>query len=268
MNNLHRELAPISSAAWASIEDEATRSFKRNSAARRVVDVEGPFGLDIDSVTVGHRSKIDSPAQGIHAYLRNPQPLVELKVPFTVSREAIDDVDRGAQDSNWDPVIDAVSELAKAEDRAIFTGYPAANIQGLADLSPHQIPFPAAPDDVPDAVSRALSALRLESVDGPYSLVLPADIYTLVSETVNDGYPIREHLRRLLGDGEIVWAPALTNASLVSTRGGDFQMTIGQDVSIGYDSHDADTVNLYFFESFTFLTYTPEASVTLLAPKS
>ncbi|HMS76880.1 encapsulin, partial [Gordonia sp. (in: high G+C Gram-positive bacteria)] len=35
MNNLHRELAPISESAWQEIEDEATRSFKRNSAGRR-----------------------------------------------------------------------------------------------------------------------------------------------------------------------------------------------------------------------------------------
>ncbi len=50
----------------------------------------------------------------------------------------------------------------------------------------------------------------------------------------------------------------------MSTRGGDFELTIGQDVSIGYDSHDADVVNLYFQESFTYLTHTGgEAAVAL-----
>ena len=42
MNNLHRELAPISDAAWADIEAEARRTFTRHVAARRVVDVIGP----------------------------------------------------------------------------------------------------------------------------------------------------------------------------------------------------------------------------------
>ncbi|GAA4671923.1 family 1 encapsulin nanocompartment shell protein [Gordonia humi] len=262
MSNLHRDLAPISAAAWTEIEEEAGRSFKRNVAGRRIVDVKGPLGLDTDSVTVGHRTKIDSPADGITAYLRTAQPLVELKVPFTVTRESIDDVERGAADADWDPVVKAARELALAEDRAIFAGYPAAQITGLGAGATTV----ALPEDIrtyPDALSQAMNKLRLNSVDGPYSLALSADLYARVNETSDHGYPVREHLRRILGDGEIVWAPAIDGAYLVSTRGGDFEFTIGQDVSIGYDSHDADVVNLYFTESFTYLTYTPEAAIAL-----
>ncbi len=262
MTNLHRELAPISSAAWAEIEEEASRSFKRNVAGRRLVDVKGPLGLDTDSVTIGHRTKIDSPADGISAYLRNAQPLVELKVPFTVTREAIDDVERGAADSDWDPVVNAARDLALAEDRAIFSGYAAAQISGISAGASH-VALPADVRDLPEAISQAVNKLRLASVDGPYSLALSADLYAQVNETSNHGYPIREHLRRILPDGEIVWAPAVTGGYLVSTRGGDFELTIGQDVSIGYDSHDADVVNLYFTESFTYLTYSDEAAVSL-----
>ncbi|MBD0023976.1 bacteriocin [Gordonia pseudamarae] len=263
MNNLHRELAPISESAWKEIEDEATRSFKRNSAGRRLVDVNGPLGLDTASVTLGSRAKIDSPADGISAFLRQTQPLVELKVPFAVTREAIDNVDRGAKDSDWDPVRDAAAQLALAEDRAIFEGYAAAGITGIrSQAASHATALPADVRDYPEAVSQALNQLRLESVDGPYSLALSADLYSQVAETSNHGYPIRQHIARIL-DGEIVWAPAITGAFLISTRGGDFELTIGQDVSIGYDSHDGDSVNLYFQESFTFLTYTPEAVIPL-----
>ncbi|MGW8812237.1 family 1 encapsulin nanocompartment shell protein [Gordonia terrae] len=266
MNNLHRELAPISDAAWAEIEEEATRSFKRNVAGRRLVDVNGPLGSDTASVTLGHRTKIDSPAQGITAFQRRTQSLVELKVPFTVSREAIDDVDRGAKDSDWDPVVEAARELALAEDRAIFEGYAAASISGIrAEAAATPIPLPADVRDYPEAVSQALSTLRLASVDGPYAVALSAEVYTQVNETSNHGYPILEHIQRLF-TGDIVWAPAISGAFVMSTRGGDFELTIGQDVSIGYDSHDADVVNLYFQESFTFLTHTAEAAVALTEP--
>ncbi|ALG86331.1 family 1 encapsulin nanocompartment shell protein [Gordonia phthalatica] len=264
MNNLHRELAPISTAAWKEIEEEASRSFKRNVAGRRVVDVKGPLGLDVDSVTRGHRTKIDSPADGIQAFLRHTQPLVELKVPFTVTREAIDNVDRGASDSDWDSVVHAARELALAEDRAVFEGYQAAQITGInGESGVNSIALPDDVRDYPEAISQAISKLRLASVDGPYSLVLSAEHYTQVNETSDHGNPIREHLQRILVDGEIVWAPAVDSGFLVSTRGGDFELAIGQDVSIGYDSHDADSVNLYFFESFTYLTYSPEAAVAL-----
>ncbi len=268
MNNLHRELAPISANAWEAIEEEATRSFKRNIAGRRLVDVKGPLGLEASSVTLGHRSKIDSPADGITAFTRHTQALVELKVPFTVTREAIDDVDRGAEDSDWDPVVDAARQLALAEDRAIFEGYAAAGISGIREkTSAKPIALPDDVRDYPEAISQALSTLKLASVDGPYSIALSADVYNLVNETSNHGYPIRQHIQRLI-DGEIVWAPAISGAFVLSTRGGDFELTIGQDVSIGYDSHDADSVNLYFQESFTYLTYTGEAAVALTGPAS
>jgi uncharacterized linocin/CFP29 family protein len=77
-------------------------------------------------------------------------------------------------------------------------------------------------------------------------------------------HPIREHLARLL-DGDIIWAPAIDGALLLSARGGDYELRLGQDLSIGYLSHDAEHVELYFVESFTFAAYTTEASVVISA---
>ena len=54
MNNLYRELAPISDAAWADIEQEARRTFEQHVAARRVVDLTGPDGPLLASVNTGH----------------------------------------------------------------------------------------------------------------------------------------------------------------------------------------------------------------------
>jgi uncharacterized linocin/CFP29 family protein len=112
-------------------------------------------------------------------------------------------------------------------------------------------------------VAKAVTALRLAGVAGPYSLLLSADAYTAVEETTDHGYPVREHVARVLHDGEIIWAPAIDGAFLLSTRGGDYELHLGQDLSIGYQSHDADTVELYFQESFTFLVQTAEAGVAI-----
>ena len=263
MNNLHRELAPISDAAWADIETEARRTFEQNVAARRVVDLAGPDGPRLASVNTGHLSDIDAPADGISARLRTSQPLVQLRVPFTVNRDDVDDVERGAQDPDWQPVKDAAKKIAFAEDRAVFEGYAAAGITGLRESSSNPaLTLPAEALDYPNAVSQAVSALRLAGVGGPFSLLLSADAYTMVSETSDHGYPIREHLARVI-DGEIIWAPAIDGAFLLSTRGGDFELRLGQDLSIGYLSHDEDSVRLYFQESLTFLVYTAEASVSL-----
>jgi uncharacterized linocin/CFP29 family protein len=268
MNNLHRELAPVSDVAWASIEDEARRTFEQNVAGRRVVDVAGPDGPAVASVNTGHLAEIEPPggdAAGITAWLRTAQQLVRLRVPFTLSRLDVDNVERGAQDSDWQPVKDAVRQVAFAEDRAIFEGYPAAGITGVrASTSNSILTLPAEAREYPTVVSQAVSALRLAGVSGPYSLLLSAAAYTMVSETSDHGYPIREHLARVV-DGEIIWAPAIDGAFLLTGRGGDFELRLGQDLSIGYLSHDAEHVQLYFQESLTFLVYTTEASVALNA---
>jgi uncharacterized linocin/CFP29 family protein len=265
MNNLHRELAPVSAAAWASIEEEARRTFALHAAARKTVDVTGPDGLALAGLGTGHIETIDSPGDGIAATLRAWRPVVELRSPFTLKRSEIDSVERGAQDPDWQPVKDAAKKMAFAEDRAVFDGYPQAKITGVGPASSNPaLTLPAEARDYPDVVSRALSQLRLAGVAGPYSLVLSADAYTAVSETSDHGYPIREHLARLL-DGDIIWAPAIDGAVLVSGRGGDFELRLGQDLSIGYLSHDADRVELYFVESFTFAAYTSEASVVISA---
>jgi uncharacterized linocin/CFP29 family protein len=71
-----------------------------------------------------------------------------------------------------------------------------------------------------------------------------------------------EHVRRLL-DGPLVWAPAVDGAAVLSLRGGDFELTVGQDFSIGYLEHNASVVRLYLQESFTFRVIAAEAAVPL-----
>ncbi|MGH2584626.1 MAG: family 1 encapsulin nanocompartment shell protein [Dehalococcoidia bacterium] len=266
MNNLHRELAPISDAAWAQIEEEATRTLKRHLAGRRVVDVHGPDGVALSAVGTGHLTGLTAPGDGILARGREVKPLVELRVPLELDRQGIDDVERGAQDSDWQPVKDAAKQIAFAEDRAIFEGYTAAAIEGIRQGTDNPVmTLPQDVRDYPEAIAQALSRLRLVGVNGPYAVVLSADAYTGVSETSDHGYPILEHIRRLVSD-EIIWAPAISGAFVLTTRSGDFALHVGQDVSIGYLSHTDTSVRLYLQETFTFLLLTREASVALAAP--
>jgi uncharacterized linocin/CFP29 family protein len=263
MNNLHRELAPISSTAWTQIEEEASRTLKRYLAGRRVVDLQGPGGEKLSAVGTGHLRSIAAPAEGIIARQREVKALVEIRVPFELDRQAIDDVLRGANDSDWQPVKDAARRIAFAEDGAIFDGYSAAGIQGIRQgTSNPVVTLPADIRHYPEAIAEALSRLRLVGVNGPYSVLLGADAYTALDESSDHGYPVLEHIKRVV-DRDIIWAPAITGAFVLTTRGGDFDLHVGQDVSIGYGSHTDSAVRLYLQESFTFLLLTSEAAVAL-----
>ena len=266
MNNLHRRLAPISDAAWDDLEAEATRTFSRHVAGRRVVDLI-TVGETAAAVNTGHLSELTPPANGVRARLRESQPLVELRVPFTVDRQSVDDVERGAKDADWQPVKDAAKSIAFAEDRLIFDGFAAAGVVGVGEASSNApIALPADILAYPTAIAQALTSLRLVGVGGPYRLLLSADAYTTLAETTDHGYPIRDHVMRVIGsEGEVIWAPAVTGAYLLSARGGDFELYVGQDVSIGYLGHDASSIELYFQESLTFIVQTAEAGVQLMA---
>src|ERR1700760_642666 len=151
MNNLYREPAPVSAAAWAGIEQEAKRTFALHAAARKSVDVTGPDGLALAGVGTGHVTAIDPPDGGVTATLRDWRPVVDLRVPFTLSRIEIDSVERGALDPDWQPVKGAAKKIAFAEDRAVFDGYPAASITGLRPASSNPaVALPAEVREYPD----------------------------------------------------------------------------------------------------------------------
>jgi uncharacterized linocin/CFP29 family protein len=268
MSPLLRELAPVTAEALAMIEEEAKRTLKLKLAARKLVDFSGPLGWEASAVNTGRIERLsEAPAEGVEARVRKVQPLVELRVPFELQRDELDAIVRGAKDPVLDPVRDAASAAAMAEDRAVFRGYAAGGIGGIAEeaatasltLSDDYVAYPG-------VVAEALNKLHLAGVEGPYGIALGPRCYTGLTKTTHGGFPVMEHVRRLL-DGPLVWAPAVDGAVVLSLRGGDFELTVGQDFSIGYLDHTAAVVRLYLQESFTFRVLSAEAAVPLAYAK-
>jgi uncharacterized linocin/CFP29 family protein len=265
MNDLWRELAPVPAEAWKEIDDEAKRTLTVTLAGRKIADFEGPLGWDASSVGLGRADELkESPGQGVRAALRKVQPLVELRVPFTLSRRELDSVARGAKDTDLEPVAKAAMAIALAEDRAVFQGYAAAGIEGICEASGGEaLTISENYENYPALVAEALSKLRKSGVDGPYAIALGPQCYVGLTETTKDGFPIMQHVQRLL-DGPVIWAPAVDGAVVVSLRGEDFELIVGRDFSIGYLAHSATTIDLYIEESFTFRILEPKAAVPLV----
>lgn len=266
MNHLFRELAPISDRAWDEICEEATRVLRQFLAARKTVDVHGPHGWVHSAEPVGRIAPLaNGPHEGVEGSVRLVQPLVELRAGFDMPVLELGALDRGAKDGDLDPVADAARRLALAEDHAVFRGYADGQIRGIVEASPHS-PIVLSDDyeEYPSWVARAVAKLQLEGVQGPYAIALGPRCYQGVVETTQrGGYPVFEHIRNIL-DGPIIWAPAVDGAVVVSRRGGDFELTLGQDISVGYLSHDAHRVSLYLEETMTFRALGPEAGIALV----
>src|ERR1700741_18549 len=213
MNNLKRELAPISTSAWPAIDAEATRVLKLKLAGRKLVDFEGPLGPTGAAVNTGRRERLNAgPVADVEASRRQVLPLVELLAYFDLSREEMDAVERGGKDPDSQPLIAAASPTQR-------------------------LPIPDDYQDYPRSIAEAARLLRLAGVDGPYAIALGPRSYTGLTQAVGDGgYPVLNVVRKLL-DGPLVWAPAVNGAIVLSLRGGDFELTIGTDVSIAYQNH-------------------------------
>ena len=269
-NHLFRDRAPITEAGWEEIEKEAKRTLRALLAARRVVDFKGPLGWGASDVELGRADPIASPpnAKSVQARLRRIQPLVELRIAFDVSRAELDAIDRGARDPDLDSVTAAARVIAIAEDRSIFHGYKAAHITGICQkLENAAVPLGSSHADYPLAVATALTKLRDEGIEGPFAVVLNEQLYKDLSSRTDGGYPIISHVQRLI-EGEIVWAPGIDGGLVISQRGGDFELTVGQDFSIGYLEHNTERVRLYIEESFTFLILTEQAAIPLSTVKT
>jgi uncharacterized linocin/CFP29 family protein len=192
--------------------------------------------------------------------------LSELQADFTVARNELLDADRGAQDVDLDDLMGAARRIAMAENIAVFHGWQEAGIVGITGASTQDsVELGNDFTDYPSPVAKAVEYLLEAGVSGPYGLALGPAAYTGVVETTeHGGLVVFDHLRQILG-GPIVWAPGVEGAVLVSMRGGDFLFESGEDLSVGYSSHDGDNVRLYFEESFTFRVVVPEAAVHLKA---
>jgi uncharacterized linocin/CFP29 family protein len=265
VSHLLREHAPITEAGWSVIDDEARERLTPALAARRLVDFSGPRGWEHSATNLGRTRELgDAPGEGVEAAQRRVLALVEVRAPFAITRSELGDADRGAEDVDLGELDAAALRIATAENRAVFHGWEAADITGIAQASPHEaIPLGDDCSRYPRHVAKAVELLLSVGVDGPYGLALGPQAYTNVLETGElGGYPLLDHLRKILG-GALVWAPGVEGAVVVSLRGGDFLFDSGEDLSVGYTDHDADAVRLYLEESFSFRVVTPEAAVAL-----
>ncbi len=266
-NHLLRDKAPIPVQAWKVIDEEAKQRLTPLLAARRVVDFEGPGGWAHDRYAIGRTTTLSGLPDGVSgvgavARQRRVLPLAEVRVPFALERTEIDDIQRGATDPDLGGLEQAARDAALVETRAVFHGWSDAGIEGIAPSSSFPTMELGADCSLyPTKVAVAVDTMRREGIEGPYALALSPERYTQIAETTeNGGYLLVEHLQRIL-HGSVVWAPGVDTAVLMTVRGGDFTLDVGQDFSIGYSQHDAEVVHLYLEESFTFWATEPDAAL-------
>lgn len=262
---LRRNQAPISDEAWNQLDAQASRALRQQLIARTFVDFQGPHGWEYGAVNLGRlESDEQTTSEGVRWALRKVQPLIEVRIPFALSRMELDNIERGCSDSDLKPLLHAVEQAGQFEDRAVIQGFPDGGIQGI--LPSATIPSLSISDDplgYPAAVAEATRRLQDNGVEGPFALLLSEEHYASLLGAGTQGYPPHRLLRDALEEGDIFSTPSLEGGAVVSRRGGDFELTVGADYSLGYRESNKNEVGFFIAESFTFRVLEPAAVVEL-----
>ena len=263
MDLLRRSLAPISTSGWDEIDSMARETLVANLSGRKFIDVLGPYGIDHACVTLGRLTVPQSDSDSKVGYgIHQVQPLVEARVNFSLETWELDNVERGAKDIQLDALVDACREIAMFEERAIYSGFEPGQITGLQEqVAGHELDFAMEMDSLVDAVSEGQTRMLKEGVEGPARLIVSADIWKFLARTTPGG-TLRSIIERQI-EGAVIYSEFVSDALLVSSRGGDFELTVGQDLAVGYHSHTSTEINLFITESFTFRVVAPEAVIGL-----
>jgi uncharacterized linocin/CFP29 family protein len=263
MDFLRRALAPISQEAWDEIDDQAKKVFKTLLTVRKIADVKGPYGFEYAAVPKGRlhvpdKQNEDELTYGINEVL----PLIEVRVPFKLNKWELDNAVRGAVDIDLDPLQEAAYRIAKFEEDSIFKGLKHIDFPGLsASTGQESISMGDQYVDMVTSVSKGMYTLINGMVEGPYAFLVTSDAWQYISSKV-DGIPLKQHIEGIIG-GPVIMSPFADKCILTSLRGGDLELILGQDLSIGYKTDDTKSVYLYFTESFTFRVVDPDAFIVL-----
>ncbi|MFW5872471.1 MAG: family 1 encapsulin nanocompartment shell protein [bacterium] len=261
MDILKKSLAPITKEAWEAIEEQTRDVFKTNLTARKIVDIDGPKGIDYGAVSTGKLIIPESQPNNLSYGINQVQPLIETRNLFSLNIWELDNASRGAVDINLDNLIEAAKKMAEFEEKVIYYGLKEAGIHGIVNSSENTIKKPQDLEDLPRIIAEALDIFKINGIEGPFSLIInPKDWNDFFDSS--RGYPLNQRVGEMIS-GQFILAPYVSDMLLVSKRGGDMRMTIGQDLSIGYNSHDTKNVELFLTESFTFQVYEPNSFIVI-----
>jgi uncharacterized linocin/CFP29 family protein len=262
MDLLRRKKAPLADEAWKLIDEQAKEVLAANLSARKIVDVSGPRGWEFAAVNLGRLEPGTAEVgAGVTYGIRKVLPLVEVRVPFTLDLRELDDAGRGALDPDLQPLVEAARRIAGFEERAIYYGFAPGGIVGMATASGHApVALGREPRAFAESVARAIVALRKSGEEAGYALVVGPSVFEML-ESEGGGYPPRKQIGALIG-GPILLSPFVDTAFLVPAASkDDFELSIGQDLAVGYDVQDGTKIRLYLTESFTFRVIEPLAVV-------
>ena len=267
MDILRRESPRLSDRVWAALDEAVAQAARHVMAARRVATFDGPKGWDHFAAPLGTMNACRTRDGKASVCVPDVALLAEIRADFSLPWQAVEAFERGGPTLETVPAEAAAREVALAEDRLALQGDPVGAGFLVGKESPRlRLGDWAKPEVVLTDLLRAVETLDKLGIPGPYEAVLASGRYYAYLRAAEDGgYPIARHLKDVLAGVHRSQVLA-DGGGLFATRGGDFVLTVGGDLAVGYRAHDQEALHLFCVETVAAQTLTPQAVCLLEAP--
>ncbi len=232
---LGRDDAPFGDGIWSALDSTVINVAKGQLSARKVLEIEGPYGLALKSVPLPDEVATEGDVK-LAASPVLPVPLIE--TTFTLGARDLASHEETGFSLDAAAVAHAAIAAAAAEDTLIFEGNKTIGIEGLLTAKGAQSVNLGKWEEVGTAandVIKALTALDDAGFHGPYVLALAPNLHNMLFRLYPQGYQIEmQHIESIVGSS-VIKAPGIKKGGVLVATGKQFaSIVIGQDMSTGF----------------------------------
>jgi uncharacterized linocin/CFP29 family protein len=256
---LAREDAPIEAKTWEVLDQTMLEAAKSFLCGRRILGIEGPYGLGLKVVPLGDpelaAAPVTSPAL----------PLALIQRSYTLARRDLAAYERDGIMLDARPVFSAAIDCARWEDEVIFKG--TEEVPGLLTAEGGNELKISGWDEVGIAaedIIKAATALDLAGFHGPYCLALAPPRYNLLLRYYSNGNLSElEHVKTIAAEG-VYKAPVLENGGVLLASGRQYaSIVLGQDMATGFIGPIAERLEFSISETLALFIRQPGAICVL-----
>lgn len=269
MTHLNREAAGLDEEIWQRIDATALSAAAARLTARRYLDVDGPYGIGLTSLEGGAEERIEehdpvAAQDGLAMTVGSRAlPVPMLQRPCALSVRRVEGHRQLSLPLDLRPVEDAAEAVARSEERLIYHGVPQLGLDGLTTVAGRATTSCGDWNDLSRALADVLDAVnRLDAngFSGPYALALAPPRFNALFRRLEGSDMLQvDHLRRLCEAG--LYKAPVQGGVLVDPRVGN--LTVGQDLRVGFSANDGVHLKLFVSESLVLLLDDPRAICTL-----
>jgi uncharacterized linocin/CFP29 family protein len=262
---LHREDVPFGDKVWQEIDRVVVSAAKSQLCGRRLLHVQGPYGLGMKALVSKDLPADDKTVEGakITAGCVTPLALIQSKFSLPIRDIAAFESIAGQAPLDLADAVKAAIACARQEDELIFNGSKTLGLKGLLTIEGSgsiKLKSWEAIGTAAEDIIKAVTALDNAGLHGPYALALAPKLYNLLYRRYPQGNSTElEHIGQITTDGIVKAVCIDSGGILLCTAGSPASIVLGQDLMTGFIGPSDGMYDFQISESIALWLTQPQA---------